>query len=500
MTLIIRDSFDFYGTFPDGGQTYWNTFTGSASLTNATRFGVGQALSINGSVSSTILGMAYVNEATIVVGFAMNVPSGGTTQQQVSLQFQDAGNTQCSIYFEANGNILFYRGDQGTLLGTCSGGIPINGWHHYQFKITVNGSTGSFEVRRDGNTVDDFSLTGVNNRGATTNNFSNGFLLKTTNSAIQFIIDDIVICSVDGAGAPWDDWFGDIRAVQLMPSADATPNAFAENASPVSVGNTVGGSSISLNTNELFTLIELQVPPGTCNSISVNFQSAFTGKVTLAIYDSDGPGGIPLTKLANTIEITNPTIGVNVFTISSPPTLAGAHNYWIVASGNGNYTLVANNVLGNVQQYEQSTTYNSTLPSTMSSPSSALYKQCVCTLSMTAAGHFAYVSELLEDGAQTFLSDATVTDKELFTTAGLGFTPPSILGVSLRLFASKSDSGARSGQPTMTSGSTVQDGASTVLSSTYSNIVQIQDVDPATSSAWTPTALNALKIGFKVSA
>ena len=50
MAIIIRDSFDFYGTPSDGGANFWDTFgTGSSLEKTITRMGQGQSLKLPGS-------------------------------------------------------------------------------------------------------------------------------------------------------------------------------------------------------------------------------------------------------------------------------------------------------------------------------------------------------------------------------------------------------------------------------------------------------------------
>ena len=505
MSLIIRDGFDFYAAIADAGQNYWDAVDSSqASLSTNTRFGVGQALNFGtGSGSGQInLQKAFgSNESTafVVFTFIYPVAFSGTSEFE-SIRFYDNSTVQCSITFKSNGDINFYRGDRSTLLGTWSAGYSANSFTQVQIKVVFSGSVGSFEVRKNGNTSDDYSLSSVNNI-TTANAYANkiDFIKNLASPTANLIVDDLAIFGGSGSGT-WTTWIGDIRAVQIMPNADTATKHFTPNAATLVLGLVTATSTRSFSANTQYSLQKyVSTLPGTVSKVTLSFNAAVTGHVNVAIFDSTGAGGGPGSVIANgtATAVTNPVINNNDFSFATPPTLATNTTYWFMAIADAAFVLKSDGT--SAPQYTESRTYGSGFDSPMSL-SSVTGATSSVALTVTPSGNFAYVQELHEDGTVSYVADATVGDKDLYTSAGLSATPASILGLSLRGFVAKSDAGARSAAMTMTSGATVQDGSTFVLSTTLQNLVMVQDVDPATSAAWTATGVNNLNFGQKVAA
>ena len=235
---------------------------------------------------------------------------------------------------------------------------------------------------------------------------------------------------------------------------------------------------------------------GTLGKATANFNAAMTGNAKIALYDSDGAAGVPGTLIATSNQVTNPVIGTNDFTFSSPPLLRIAHQYYLAILTDTNCTLKA--AASGATTYIQMQAYVSGFPATMTPTSNTANNPVIFgTITATNSG---CVQELIQDGTTTYVFDSTVGHFDLYDFDDLAATPASILGLSLRAFVSKSDAGARSGALTLKSGATSQDSATVVLSTTNSNLVMVQDTDPNTGSAWTAAAINALQAGPKVAA
>jgi hypothetical protein len=110
------------------------------------------------------------------------------------------------------------------------------------------------------------------------------------------------------------------------------------------------------------------------------------------------------------------------------------------------------------------------------------------------------VDEALANSDTDYVFDSVVGDEDLYDLADLPTTPAAILGVVSKVFVKKSDAGARSGQLRLLSAGTEVAGTDTVLGTTYTYLARVDAVDPATGIAWTPAAVNALKLGQKVTA
>src|SRR4030095_1511912 len=110
------------------------------------------------------------------------------------------------------------------------------------------------------------------------------------------------------------------------------------------------------------------------------------------------------------------------------------------------------------------------------------------------------VDEPLANSDTDYVFDSVVGHEDLYDMANLSVTPAAVIGVVSKVFIKKSDAGARSGMLRVRSGATDVNGTDTVLSSTYTYLSRVDTTDPATGVAWTPTAVNALQLGQKVTA
>jgi hypothetical protein len=505
MSHIIRDSFDFYSAVADAGQNYWDMVSTAAqfTLSNVTRFGVGQSMAWTGTSGIGLLAKVYAtNEATNFVAFSLNISATFTTTALgFGLRWIDGATVQCSLYWLGDGSIRFYRGDgtSGTLLATFTSAWSVAAWTQYQVQVIISSTVGEVHIRKNGNTADDFAATGLNNR-STANNYANKMDLGNFNSSTSaWNLDDIWVFSGNAGGTP-NTWIGDVRAVQCMPNSDSSIQ-FTRNSNNVAIAQALTGNSVGVSANTQQTISVFQGRSGTLGSASLTFQSASTGHAVMGIFDGTGSGGGPGALIATSNVVTNPVIGANTFTFATPPTLTNGATYYVALLGDVTLNIVLGPSSMNLMtSYTRSQTYGSGYSNPFSATGSTSFRPATLTLNITVAANYASVNELEQDGAISYVGDSVVGDKDLYATTGLSTTPSSILGVSLRGFVAKSDAGARSGQMTMTSGATALDGPALVLSTTFQNLVMVQDTDPATGLAWTATGVNNLLIGQKVQA
>lgn len=115
-----------------------------------------------------------------------------------------------------------------------------------------------------------------------------------------------------------------------------------------------------------------------------------------------------------------------------------------------------------------------------------------------AAANYQAVDELAEDGDTSFVSTSTPGQKDTYALTNLSVTPASVIAVKPILVARKDDAGSSNVCTVIRSGGTDYDGPTTGLGLTYAPISKVYDVDPATSAAWTPTAVNNLEAGVKL--
>jgi hypothetical protein len=308
MAFEIGDSFDFYASgagytaLLDAG-TCWAVFLGGLGLTpSVTRFGVGQAMNLGGNGDGTLISNAFGNDAVIYINFAhLNsvalIP--GNTSVVWGFNLCDGTNKQVGIYFRSQGDIVVTSGPfNGTILATWAGPLwALNQWNHYQFKVTINNTTGRVEARQNGHAADDFDTgAAINTRNGSTNSYANHINFYGSGAGVY--IDDFYLFNDQGIQP--NTWQGDVRAVQLMPSTDSsvtwTRSTGATNAScvdePQETGDTDYVSTLTVNAVDQYGTSSLATTP-----------NAIIGLVTKAYVRMDdvGPHSIKTRLTSNAV-------------------------------------------------------------------------------------------------------------------------------------------------------------------------------------------------------
>jgi hypothetical protein len=93
--------------------------------------------------------------------------------------------------------------------------LPIDEWFYIEFKVYCDDTSGSWEVRLNGNTIG--SASGVDTQASLTNYHQS--VRWNTNYCVQRV-DDIYVC--DGSGAKNNDFLGVMRVVPTWPDTDHT--------------------------------------------------------------------------------------------------------------------------------------------------------------------------------------------------------------------------------------------------------------------------------------
>lgn len=276
MAFLFADSFDLYaaGTdMPSAGK--WNTSTVTSS--SVTRFANGRSVLIptNVNTAATVLNWGTVSNNTVFISIAamMSVLATGSTfgtASTTTIRLLSGGTIIFAIAFDPTaGSLYFYRGNFAALLGIYPAVMLAGVWTHLQFKIKLDATTGTIDVRKNGNIVSDFSLTGLNTSGGTST--ANGITLNGnfggTFSNVYF--DDLLV--FDSSGATLNDWAGDLRAFTLFPSSDTAQkdfvsgtglatNAASVNESPYNGDTTYNASSV-VGATDLYNLTDLPTTP-----------------------------------------------------------------------------------------------------------------------------------------------------------------------------------------------------------------------------------------------
>ncbi len=254
MAYLFGDSFDFYSTVSDmsGRWTSLSIYNSGPTLVSGTNtaFNAGQALSC---AIASFPGIYYPlalqtgsNDTTIYgsIRLKWNSPAS-SSNSSMFLTFQDGSNSQCTIAWKGDGSISLYSGSiTGTLITNIAANFPINQWLSFQFKVVIDPTVGSVQMRQNGSIAYSVNTSGINTRAGSTNSYSNTVILGFNfNSSCFFTVDDFILCN--SSGSTMNTWLGDLRAIQQSP-ATSIQSQF-----------TIGGTSIgAANWNQVADKIE----------------------------------------------------------------------------------------------------------------------------------------------------------------------------------------------------------------------------------------------------
>lgn len=124
---------------------------------------------------------------------------------------------------------------------------------------------------------------------------------------------------------------------------------------------------------------------------------------------------------------------------------------------------------------------------------------------LTGTDNYAMVDEVpIIDDDTSYVENGTVGAIDRYTsdtlTSNATYTSGAVLhGIQNTVCAKKTDTATRKYKSSLSSGTTLkEDGIEHALSTTYFCDVDLYDVDPNTSAAWTEAAIDAVKFGFKL--
>ena len=493
MSFFFGDSFDCYALPADALLGYWDS--GSlAFVLGAGRFSGSRAILYN-STGAWLVKSSGSNDAVhhIVCAYQQTAAITGST---LGLYFQlaDGSTNQVCIVFRSDGAIVLTSATPGgTVLATYTGAFTAtNTWYSFEFEVVINNTTGSFAVRKNGNTSNDFSASSLNTRPGT-NAYANKLTVGHNASVNQTCLDDLLWRS-DSAAVPW---VGDIRCYTRRPDTDAAaawtrPSTFQMQPYFGTTGNTG-----SLSTNQA-RYVPFVSQGGAVGSVAMPLVAALTGNVKCAIFASTS--GQPSTVIQSaTAPITNPGIGTNTFTFSPPVTLAKGTQFWVAICPDAT---IANSIpVASAAPYSTAgvsgiTAYASfpvANPGSLSTVAAyGLFPVVTPTYNADA------VSEPYEDAAASYVYSSAPGAQDLYTLTGISSTPSTVVGVTTRGLLTKSDAGTRLAAVQLRSGATTVQSAGALSSSAWGWLWRSDTTDPATGTAWTVSGVAAAQIGAQV--
>lgn len=210
------------------------------------------------------------NPVTSVLGFAYlygNRPSAGSGTPVGSIT--DAGSRQCEWGINTIGQLVVMR--SGTVLGTSTRLLDVGIWYYIELKVTVNNSTGSFELRVNGEAW--ITGSGVDTQQSG-NAYANGYRVGQLGGGTTSIgvtrVDDLYYA---------DDWLGDIRVDTLYPSGNGNSSLW------------VGSDG---NSTDNYLLVD-ETPP--------NDGTDYVGSPTVGDLDTYAFGDLPVAGTVHAVKV-----------------------------------------------------------------------------------------------------------------------------------------------------------------------------------------------------
>lgn len=223
MSLLFIDGWDHYATADITKK--WNTIltgdqapsiSASAARTGTQGFRSGVVSNAQEAQRVTVT-VAPATPASGVMGFAFR-PSGNGNSNSRVMSVIDAGTEQFNVQGNSDGTLSVERSS--TTLGTTSAAVPLNQWTFIEVKWTINDTTGSVQIRFNGDTV--LSLSNVdtkNTSNATWGTVSiGGAAVSLGAPATTWDYDDLYLC--DLGGSTNNDFLGDVRVDAHYPNAN----------------------------------------------------------------------------------------------------------------------------------------------------------------------------------------------------------------------------------------------------------------------------------------
>lgn len=437
-----------------------------------------------GNYSRTIVGFAFVNNNNFQAGIQFNEIIGG--------------NAQLSIWVDNLGKLNLSRGNMtgGTVLFTSSALFLANAWHYIEIDFTIHNTAGAYTIWCDG--IQITTASGVNTRGTGTNNYWN-VLVPLARSATAAWDDIYIRDNTNGTALPFGDSTIDALAVTANSSVQFSPAASV-------LGNRYRLMTVNTSAPGANQLALIPVTPAinmTINSVGM-FPAANNSfaKAKGVIYSDNA--GAPGSLLSSGTEIIGfATATPLTLPLTTPQALTANTQYWIGYITDTSVSIYQSDNISS-QGQRKANTYTSGAPAgplsamTTGQVTWAMWGNCTAGSNFDSVNKVPSPMMILEPIAYTQSSTAGQID--LYTASPMPITPAFVYSVKVSVMAQRSDVGVRT--MNIHAKSNLSDSTGTNINITPASNMQWYssrfDVDPATSGAWGPTAINLLKIGYEV--
>jgi hypothetical protein len=502
MALIFLDGFDKYRRIASalyGGD--WNTYL-NITPQNGTSFtdGAYQGDAFVTFQDSGLYKSLPGNYKTIIWGLRFYIP--GPLLNAFAVIVGDGMTNQMTVRVNSSGFIEIRRGSQGgpvfglqasTLLDTSTTSISIGTWHYLEAKITIDNTTGAYDVYLDGdliisNTNQDTQVTG--------NAYVNSFLFFAVDFQNGARVDDLYI--FDDSGDFNNDVVGDVVVETQFPASDASVQ-FSVGASAFGAYYALAGSGNSNpGANTLFLRTFTPIEDCIINSVSTLPASSTPSSNFKAVIYADNSGA-PGALMSDGTEVNGALTDV-VLTgpLTTPQNLTGGTPYWLGFITDTNTALFNADGL-NLYGFQANNTYTSGAPA--NAPVMLGNRgDWMIWGNVTSTFNYAELQSPVSDPLVNYITNTSVGDEDQYNFPPLSTVPLNVYAVKVSAYAAKSDAGSRNISLMVDSGGTDDpgDNPSQALTASYQYYTSFFEFDPHTGLPWTYGTVNAATSGVKV--
>jgi hypothetical protein len=412
------------------------------------------------------------------------------------IRFEDVTTPQCGIQVNTNGTFSIVLGeyDGATVLATSTVSTSQDDIDFIEWDITF-GTSAAYHLWLNGASI----LSGTGNTITTSDSYANGICLGDPvplSGLIPVTVDDLYL---------FDSTTSHNNAVNLnnpriesrLPNSD-TQTQFTNESSLLGSAASSESNFTTPGSNTLFLRQFTSQINQTINSVSC-LPNATVGSANFkAVIYSDSAGS-PHTLLSSGVQATGTTAGTTLTSaLVTPQSLVAATPYWIGFIGDSVVQLYVADplTLGQIA----SNTYTSGAPSTAPTMTINQNDWLVWGNCSNAATNWESMAENPAVGDLSAIDSDTVGNEDLYGVPNLDATTATIYSVGVRGNLKRSDSGARTVDLRLKSGSTDSAGSASgfTVGQNYQGEDTYYDQDPNGSIAWTLTTANAVKIGPKI--
>lgn len=493
MATIFIDGFDKYGIPGSPAANLvpeWTSqggFVAFATGLSATGYSVIFTPNNGGTSLNKTLSTNYTR---LIGGMRFNTNLAST----FGVVFGDAASNQSSIAIEqSTGTISAHTGYfNGTTLASGTA-VAASTTHYLEWDFTF-GASSPYKVYLDGTII-------INGTGATKttgNSYANTVSVQVVPfGAMTWQIDDWYLFDSSGStnNAPL---LTNPRIETRSPTAD-TQTQFTNVATILGTNYSVTANTNAPGANQIFLRkYTAQVGQNLAGVSCVPQATSAGAKFKAVVYPDSGGSPNGRSLLATGVEITGTTSGtVLTSTFLSPPALTALTTYWIGFITDTSVLLQETDTT--TTGVKASNTYASGAPATCPTVTTGqnswnIYGNCT-----GATTNWSAVDQNPAAGDPSCIT-ATVGVEDLYSFPALQTTSSVVYTLAARAHARKTDTGVRTLDLRVKSGSTDSAGsaAGQTVQTSYAWVSSYFDLDPNGNIAWTGTAANAATSGPKV--